>query len=89
MEIKEDEEWSLEGFMQHLTADRPPNPFAEDITLEDARQAILQQQGERDYVEGEKKPFPGFRECRKDDYVRTPSFYLVYFAHYYDRNLFM
>ena len=76
MEIKEDEEWSLEGFMQHLTADRPPNPFAEDITLEDARQAILQQQGERDYVEGEKKPFPGFRECRKDDYVRTPSFYL-------------
>jgi hypothetical protein len=77
MEVKVNEEeettWSLEAFMPHLTADRPPNPFAEDITLREARLAILQQPGERDYVEGVKTPFPGFRECRKEDYVPSPS----------------
>jgi len=61
-------DWSLEAFMPNMTSDLP-NPFPEDITLEEARQAILVQPGERDFEEGVKKPFPGFRECRKGDCI--------------------
>jgi len=64
-------DWSLEAFMPNMTSDLP-NPFPEDITLEEARQAILVQPGERDFEEGVKKPFPGFRECRKGDCVCRP-----------------